>query len=49
MMVSPRRESADVLLCQRTIKSLEQENARLKEDLAYQLDRLAAILKEQGK
>ncbi len=30
----PRREPADVLLCQRKIKSLEQENARLKERLA---------------
>jgi hypothetical protein len=31
---SPRREPADVLLCQLKIKSLEQENARLKERLA---------------
>jgi hypothetical protein len=31
---SPRREPADVLLCQIKIKSLEQENARLKERLA---------------
>ena len=30
----PRREPADVLLCQRKIKSLEQENAWLKERLA---------------
>ena len=30
----PRREPADVLLCRRTIKSLEQENAWLKERLA---------------
>ena len=30
----PRRESPDVLLCLRTIKSLEQENAWLKERLA---------------
>jgi hypothetical protein len=37
-----------VFLCQRTIKSLQQENAQLKERLAHQLDRLAAILKEQG-
>jgi hypothetical protein len=35
----PRREPADVLLCQRKIKSLEQENAWLKE-------RLAQILRE---
>jgi hypothetical protein len=45
MMASPRRESADVLLCQRKIKSLEQENAMLKERLAsltaleHQIDR----------
>jgi hypothetical protein len=31
---SPRREPADVLLCQIKIKSLEQENAQLKERLA---------------
>jgi hypothetical protein len=31
---SPRREPADVLICQIKIKSLEQENARLKERLA---------------
>jgi hypothetical protein len=37
---SPRREPADVLLCQIKIKSLEQENARLKE-------RLAQILREK--
>ncbi len=30
----PRREPPDVLLCQRTIKSLEQENAWLKKRLA---------------
>jgi hypothetical protein len=42
------REPPDVFLCQRTIKSLQQENAQLKERLAHQLDRLAAILKEQG-
>jgi len=30
----PRREPADVLLCQRKIKSLEQENVWLKERLA---------------
>jgi hypothetical protein len=30
----PRREPADVLLCRRTIKSLEQENAWLKERLS---------------
>ncbi|MDX6557562.1 MAG: hypothetical protein QOF72_611, partial [Blastocatellia bacterium] len=33
-IASPRREPADVLLCQLKIKSLEQENARLKERLA---------------
>jgi hypothetical protein len=33
-IASPRREPADVLLCQIKIKSLEQENARLKERLA---------------
>jgi hypothetical protein len=31
----PRREPADVLLCRRKIKSLEQENAWLKERLAH--------------
>jgi hypothetical protein len=31
---SPRREPADVFLCQRKIKSLEQEIAWLKERLA---------------
>src|SRR6266404_830414 len=30
----PTREPPDVLLCQRTIQSLEQENAWLKEQLA---------------
>jgi hypothetical protein len=51
MMALPRRESADVLLCQRKIKSLEQENAMLKERLAglraleHQIDRLSALLK----
>ncbi len=30
-IASPRREPADVLLCQLKIKSLEQEHARLKE------------------
>jgi hypothetical protein len=54
MMASPRRESADVLLCQRKIKSLEQENAMLKERLAslttleHQIDRLSALLKKEG-
>ncbi|MEA2910935.1 MAG: hypothetical protein QOJ15_3016 [Bradyrhizobium sp.] len=33
----PLREPADVLLCQRKIKSLEQENAWLKERLAQVL------------
>ena len=33
-IASPRREPADVLLCQLKIQSLEQENARLKERLA---------------
>jgi hypothetical protein len=37
----PTREPPDVLLCQRTIESLQQENAHLKE-------RLAALLKVQG-
>ena len=41
----PFREPPDVLLCQRTIKSLQQENAQLKERLELQLDRLAALLK----
>jgi hypothetical protein len=41
----PRREPADVLLCQRKIKSLEQENAWLKERLAQILrDNKAARL-----
>jgi hypothetical protein len=41
----PRREPADVLLCQRKIKSLEQENAWLKERLAQTLrDNKAAQL-----
>jgi hypothetical protein len=41
----PRREPADVLLCQRKIKSLEQENAWLKERLAQILrDNRAAQL-----
>ena len=35
------RVPADVLLCQRTIKSLEQENALLKEHLAQSLATLA--------
>jgi hypothetical protein len=39
-ILSPRREPADVLLCQIKIKSLEQENARLKE-------RLTQILREK--
>jgi hypothetical protein len=34
-IAAPRREPADVLLCQRKIKSLEQENAWLKERLAH--------------
>jgi hypothetical protein len=38
---SPRREPPDVLLCQIKIKSLEQENARLKE-------RLAQILRDKS-
>ena len=42
------REAPDVFLCQRTIKSLQQENAQLKERLAHQLDRLTAILKEES-
>ena len=37
MMVLPRRESPDALLCQRTIKALEQENVLLKERLAHSL------------
>jgi hypothetical protein len=37
------REPSDVFLCQRTIKSLQQENAQLKERLALQLDSLVAI------
>ena len=41
----PRREPADVLLCQRKIKSLEQENVWLKERLAQILrDNKAAQL-----
>jgi hypothetical protein len=41
----PRREPADVLLCQRKIKSLEQENVWLKERLAQILrDNKAARL-----
>jgi len=43
------REPPDVFLCKREIKSLERENAWLKEHLAHQLDRLAAILKEEGR
>jgi hypothetical protein len=41
----PRREPADVLLCQRKIKSLEQENAWLRERLAQILrdDRAAQV------
>jgi len=49
-----RRNPPDVLLCQRTIKSLEQENAWLKERLAQslttlqrRLDRLSTALKEK--
>jgi hypothetical protein len=37
MMVLPRRESPDVLICQRAVKALEQENALLKERLAQSL------------
>jgi predicted nuclease with TOPRIM domain len=37
------RDSPDVELCHRTIKSLEQENAQLKERLTLQLDSLAAL------
>jgi hypothetical protein len=40
-----RREPSDVLLCQRKIKSLEQENAWLKERLAQILrdDKVAPL------
>ncbi len=38
----PTREPPDVLLCQRTIQSLEQENAWLKEQLAHILRDKAA-------
>ena len=43
-IASPRREPADVLLCQLKIKSLEQENAQLKERRAQILRVKAAEL-----
>jgi hypothetical protein len=52
MMPSPRRESAEMLLRQRKIDSLEKENARLAQHLttlAREFARLSAILKENGK
>jgi len=43
---SPLREPPDVLLCQRTIRLLQLENAQLNESLTLQLDRLAAIQRQ---
>jgi hypothetical protein len=40
-IASPHRVPPDVLLCQRTVKTLEQENALLKERLAQSLTTLA--------
>jgi hypothetical protein len=40
-IASPPRVPPDVLLCQRTVKTLEQENALLKERLAQSLTTLA--------
>ena len=46
----PPREPPDVLLLNRTIKSLEQENAWLKERLASltTLEHQSVLLKEEG-